>query len=162
MNTRKDWLCIALPFVVLLAILVVVGIAGRALFYDAFPHQPLSKPDGIASLKSEYIPESFKKDTARDSRWHALRDKIVKAHPFCAYCGGTTKLQAHHIRPFHLEPDLELDPSNVIVLCEDPATDHHLKIGHLGNFQSEGNPRVVEDCEANEAKMRKDGTWPQK
>lgn len=118
-------------------------------------------PDSRPNVPADFL-QDVKTDTARSTRWHALRDKIVKAHPYCAYCGGTVKLQAHHIRPFYLHPELELDPENVIVLCEDPATDHHLHIGHLGNFKSEGNPDVVRDCQANEAKMRAAGTWPRK
>jgi hypothetical protein len=48
------------------------------------------------------------------------------------------KLDVHHIRPFHLHPDLELEPSNLITLCEADkgGVNCHLFIGHLGNFKS--------------------------
>ena len=26
----------------------------------------------------------------------------------CQWCGGTTHLEVHHIKPFHLDPELEL------------------------------------------------------
>lgn len=103
--------------------------------------------------------EAVKLDAKRSSHWAALRKKIIAAHPYCAYCGSKQNLQAHHIRPFHLHPELELDPKNVIVLCETPGTDHHLHIGHAGNFKSE-NPNVVEDCAKNRSMMEFAGTWP--
>lgn len=54
-------------------------------------------------------------------------------------------MQVHHVIPFHWcvllgRPDLELDPRNLITLCEDeagkPGENHHLLVGHLGSFQS--------------------------
>jgi hypothetical protein len=45
-------------------------------------------------------------------------------------------LQVHHIKPFHLHPNLELDPRNLITLCELPGRDHHLLIGHLDEWES--------------------------
>jgi 5-methylcytosine-specific restriction endonuclease McrA len=96
----------------------------------------------------------------RSSKWPALRKHFLEAHPYCAYCGARENLQVHHIRPFHLDPTLELDPTNLIVLCETPGIDHHLHIGHLGNFRSEGNPNVKEDCAKHEAEMKAAGTWP--
>lgn len=60
----------------------------------------------------------------------------------------------HHINPFHYvvylgRPDLELDQRNLICLCETedgkPAPDHHVLIGHLGNFKL-GNLLVAEDA----------------
>ena len=34
----------------------------------------------------------------------------------------------HHIQPFNLRPDLELDPTNLMTLCGDPC---HIVHGHL-------------------------------
>ncbi|GCE29115.1 hypothetical protein KDA_45990 [Dictyobacter alpinus] len=42
----------------------------------------------------------------------------------------------HHIKPFHLYPELELDPGNLITLCEIKGRTHHLLIGHLDDWQS--------------------------
>jgi len=80
----------------------------------------------------------------RSSHWHSVRETFIKTHNTCAACGNTTKLQVHHKQPFHLHPDLELDPSNLITLCES-TTKCHLEIGHLGNWKS-FNPDVVEDA----------------
>jgi hypothetical protein len=43
--------------------------------------------------------------------------------------------------PFHIRPNLELDPSNLITLCRG----HHLYVGHNGNWKL-WNPRVREDA----------------
>lgn len=81
----------------------------------------------------------------RSPHWNNVRDAFVKKHPQCAACGGATHLQVHHKQPFHLHPDLELDPANLITLCES-KTKCHLKIGHLGSWKN-FNPNVVEDAE---------------
>jgi hypothetical protein len=121
-------------------------------------------PKEMQGLVSQHMPADFKEavkaDTERSSKWPTFRKHVLEKHPFCAYCGGTEKLQVHHINPFHLHPELELDETNVIVLCEVPETDHHLHIGHLGDFRSVGNPDVVRDCFENEKKLRAAGRWP--
>jgi 5-methylcytosine-specific restriction protein A len=63
--------------------------------------------------------------------------------PVCAGCGGATQLQVHHIVPFHVSPDLELVPQNLITLC---MGDHdcHLKLGHGGAFRCY-NPEITKD-----------------
>jgi hypothetical protein len=54
-------------------------------------------------------------------------------------------VQVHHVIPFHWcvllgRPDLELDPRNLITLCEAeagrPGEDHHLLVGHVDSFRS--------------------------
>ena len=59
-------------------------------------------------------------------------------------CCGRRFLIAHHIVPFHLAPDLELDPTNLLALCEAKryGINCHLLVGHLGNFLR-SNPFVV-------------------
>ena len=53
-------------------------------------------------------------------------------------CGGKVKLEVHHKKPFHIHPELELDPTNFITLCEADkgGVNCHLLFGHLGNFKS--------------------------
>lgn len=85
------------------------------------------------------------RDHARHPQWPAFRDRFVKVHPECAACGRKKYLQAHHVLPFHLRPDRELDDSNLIVLCEPPGIGCHLAIGHLWDFRS-WNPEVREDA----------------
>jgi hypothetical protein len=51
-------------------------------------------------------------------------------------------LEVHHIEPVHLNPDRELDPSNLITLCSDPC---HIVFGHFMDYKS-WNINVVKDC----------------
>jgi 5-methylcytosine-specific restriction endonuclease McrA len=80
----------------------------------------------------------------RSSKWPALEKKFLKEHSTCAACGSTLKLNVHHKKPFHLHPELELDPANLITLCMDPKTECHIKLGHGNDFKAY-NPNVVED-----------------
>lgn len=72
----------------------------------------------------------------RSSEWPKVRAEHIKVQPKCAVCGGAERLQVHHIRPFHLHPELELDPTNLITLCESKGHNCHLLFGHLLNFKS--------------------------
>lgn len=84
----------------------------------------------------------------RSGRWGAVREAYFKEHPTCAACGDKAS-QVHHIKPFHLHPELELDPDNLISLCDRD----HLLFGHLDNFRSY-NPNVRRDCAAMLAKIK--------
>ena len=74
----------------------------------------------------------------RSGHWPTVRKEHLLKNPKCAVCGGDKKLEVHHIRPFHLHPELELNPSNLITLCEskDNGVNCHLLCGHLGSFKS--------------------------
>jgi 5-methylcytosine-specific restriction enzyme A len=74
----------------------------------------------------------------RSGHWPTVRKEHLEKNPKCAVCSGNKKLEVHHIRPFHLHPDLELNPNNLITLCEskDNGVNCHLLFGHLGNFKS--------------------------
>src|SRR5512135_3581631 len=80
------------------------------------------------------IPHGMK----RSNKWPKVRAAHLAKHPACEVCGGNEKLEVHHKRPFHLHPDLELDPKNLITLCESKhgGVNCHLFVGHLGNFKS--------------------------
>lgn len=84
----------------------------------------------------------------RSSQWRKVRKQVIDKHPFCAACGGVSKLEVHHIVPFHMDPSRELDPSNLIVLCEsgDGGVTCHLHYGHLGNYKHT-NPAVASDAD---------------
>jgi 5-methylcytosine-specific restriction protein A len=73
---------------------------------------------------------------SRSPKWGALRDRFLVGK-VCAVCGGKEKLQAHHVLPFHLRPDLELEESNLLALCESKhlGINCHLLVGHLGDFR---------------------------
>ena len=75
-----------------------------------------------------------------------MREAHLKVNPRCAVCNSKKKLEAHHIIPFHIQPDLELDRTNLITLCESRTTINcHLIIGHTGNYR-DYNPKVIEDA----------------
>jgi 5-methylcytosine-specific restriction protein A len=84
---------------------------------------------------------------ARSGRWPTVRKEHLEKHPYCAVCGGTEKREVHHREPFHLNPELELDPSNLVTLCESGkgGLNCHLALGHLGSFKS-FNAEVVTDA----------------
>ena len=83
----------------------------------------------------------------RSPMWGKVRAEFLKSNTTCAVCNGTKNLEVHHILPFHVNPALELDPNNLIVLCEAGANgiNCHLLVGHLGNFKSV-NVNVVADA----------------
>jgi 5-methylcytosine-specific restriction protein A len=90
-----------------------------------------------------------KPEYPRSPRWPAVAHAHLKAHPACAACGGTDHLQVHHVRPFHLFPKLELDPTNLITLCESGRAGVlcHLHYGHCGDW-SASNPGVRDHATA--------------
>lgn len=74
--------------------------------------------------------------TPRSSRWPKVSDMFLEDRS-CTVCGGKEKLVAHHILPYHLYPDLELEPSNLMPLCQSGkyGINCHLWFGHLGNWR---------------------------
>lgn len=88
------------------------------------------------------IREKIKEKT-RSPEWKKTRDNFLEANQTCAACGSKNNLQVHHIQPFHLHPELELEESNLITLCMDQF-DCHLNLGHGDNFKAY-NPNVVSD-----------------
>jgi hypothetical protein len=83
----------------------------------------------------------------RSSKWPTVEKKHLKLQPTCAACGGNMHLNVHHKKPFHLFPELELEPTNLITLCMDGDKDCHIKLGHGGSFKAY-NPNVEEDVKA--------------
>jgi 5-methylcytosine-specific restriction endonuclease McrA len=82
----------------------------------------------------------------RSPKWQTTRKHHLEKNPTCAVCSGTEKLEVHHINPFHEKPELELDPTNLITLCESKSYGIvcHLAFGHLGDYKS-SNPTVKID-----------------
>lgn len=81
----------------------------------------------------------------RSPHWPACEKAHLKAQPTCQACGSGHSLQVHHMKPFHLYPALELDPTNLLTLCENSVLNCHLKIGHLDNWKNY-NASVVSDA----------------
>jgi 5-methylcytosine-specific restriction enzyme A len=101
---------------------------------------------GVISHLKDVAKGKAKLLKRRSSKWPALRKAFLSANPTCAACGHTSDLEVHHILPYHENPELELDPNNLITLCDRPGPDnHHLTVGHLGDFKSK-NPNVREDA----------------
>lgn len=86
----------------------------------------------------------------RSPKWSKVRKEHLNKFSVCAACGRNTKLEVHHKIPVHLNPDLELDPNNLITLCDDPC---HLVFGHLFNYKSY-NKSVENDCSVYLSKVR--------
>jgi 5-methylcytosine-specific restriction protein A len=94
--------------------------------------------DNKPTSEKELLKDKKALDHKRSSKWSSVRKQHLKNNPRCALCDGIKKLEVHHIKPFHLHPELELDPDNLITLCEDKGDGVycHLFFGHLGNFHS--------------------------
>jgi 5-methylcytosine-specific restriction protein A len=80
----------------------------------------------------------------RSKKWPALERKFSKMYLTCVACGGKEQLQVHHIVPFHVKPELELELSNLIMLCMGEY-DCHLRLGHGGSFSCY-NPNIIADA----------------
>ncbi len=82
----------------------------------------------------------------RSPEWGRVRREHLEAHPTCAVCGSGSDIEVHHIKPFHLFPELELDPGNLVTLCESKnyGFNDHLVVGHGGNYRFY-NPWVMDD-----------------
>lgn len=86
--------------------------------HRAIPQEPI-----------EQLGESIDFDISegqRSGEWRRVRDQFVEKFPVCAACGSSAALNVHHVIPFHVRPDLELDEWNLITLCRE----HHFRIGH--------------------------------
>ena len=108
------------PFLAVLVILWLVWLVGSVL-YRSFEQVPPMPIDQQIEAGDVVISQG-----ERSSKWPAVRREFLRNHPCCEACGKTTDLAVHHIKPFHLWPELELVPSNLITLCEY----HHFYLGH--------------------------------
>ena len=75
------------------------------------------------------------KEGKRSNKWPSVRKEHLKNESWCRFCGEIRNLEVHHIEPFHLHPELELDDYNLITLCECIGKECHFKKGHLGNWK---------------------------
>ena len=83
----------------------------------------------------------FDKVYGRSPKWRKVRAEHIKNNPSCAACGRKDGLEVHHIVPYHINPDLELEPSNLITLCGKYC---HFIFGHYMDWKS-WNENVVRD-----------------
>lgn len=90
----------------------------------------LRKPDHGARIARKHGRD-------RSPEWRRVEKEHLLREPACMACGYKGHgLQVHHIKPFHLHPHLELDPDNLMTLCEVKGRDHHLLLGHLDEWES--------------------------
>lgn len=89
-------------------------------------------------LRTLWLP-GYSASRPRSSRWPSVR-KAFLVGKSCAACGRLGDLEAHHIQPYHLAPERELDITNMLCLCRDC----HFYVGHLRDWSSY-NPHAVED-----------------
>jgi len=102
----------------------------------------------LAAAKECQAPEEhegFLAGKPRSGKWRGVRESFLAKNPTCAACGDHRMLNVHHKLPFHSHPELELEESNLIVLCEVPSHACHFTIGHLHNWAAY-NPHVEEDA----------------
>lgn len=81
----------------------------------------------------------------RSPLWSMVRDRFVRENPLCAACGRREQLEVHHVKPFYLFPQLELDPTNLVTLCEGTRNCHYT-FGHAYNWRGY-NPGVRTDVQ---------------
>lgn len=103
----------------------------------------------LLNLFRKADPGAIAAGVPRSSKWPAVRAAHLKARPTCEACGQREGMEVHHIIPFHLRPDLELDPTNLITLCADPC---HIVHGHFMNW-SRFNRTVWADVRTYRAKL---------
>lgn len=86
----------------------------------------------------------------RSSKWRKVRKEHIKWNWKCECCNNLKKLEVHHIVPYHIAPELELDEKNLITLCRRC----HLLIGHLDKWDRH-NAEVVKDSKHLNEKITK-------
>ena len=113
------------PYGQIVFLLVLLGVVGYFAYRATEPIPPKPWDQQIESADDLPTDETTIQ-SERSGRWPAVRAAFLKLHPCCEACGTKTNLNVHHIKPFHLWPELELEPSNLITLCEK----HHFYFGH--------------------------------
>lgn len=61
----------------------------------------------------------------RSSHWPKIRKEHLNKESCCQACGGEKELNVHHIIPYHIDKTKELDPDNLITLCEGGGINCH-------------------------------------
>lgn len=93
----------------------------------------------------------------RSNQWPEVRKAHLEKFPTCAACGKDKKITVHHKSPFHLKPELELEPSNLITLCEgNKNIQCHIVVGHNNSYK-DFNPDVEKDAKELFDKISKHG-----
>jgi 5-methylcytosine-specific restriction protein A len=119
---------------------VAEAFCGASALFTRLENHACFSVGGMELLRhlKDRIQGKAPKGARRSSDWPRVRRAHLGAFPTCAACGGTEKIEVHHVQPFHLNPELELDPTNLISLCESKhkGLNCHLLLGHVGDFKS--------------------------
>jgi len=97
----------------------------------------------LVSAKQEVLLQPPIYDLARSSQWSDLRNSFLEKYPYCVACGTNNDLNVHHIKPYHLFPELELEESNLITLCQYRPRNCHFALGHLFDWRA-WDPQVIQ------------------
>jgi len=91
-----------------------------------------------------YVPRKLK--LKRSSGWSKIKAEHLKKQPTCQACGSKTRLAVHHIIPIHIDRSKELDPTNLLTLCENPSTGYcHYIFGHCALSWFKWDPDVIDN-----------------
>lgn len=82
--------------------------------------------------------------SGRSSKWPEVRKRHLLKQPVCQACGTKKGLEVHHIVPYGVNPDLELDANNLITLCDKYC---HFAIGHLMDYKSWNSDVILDSAE---------------
>ncbi|HEX7737074.1 MAG TPA: HNH endonuclease signature motif containing protein [Ktedonobacteraceae bacterium] len=155
---------LAIIIAVLIVVFLLLGIAGRRVQRRRRSGgRTTRRGGGLRARRRDHGLETARKHgKERSPHWFRVAKEHLLRQPACVVCGTRRGLQVHHIKPFHLHPQLELDPNNLITLCELKGRDHHLLIGHLDEWAS-FNVNVHEDAKRHRNKtanqIRADPAW---
>ena len=79
------------------------------------------------SLYRSFDPRSMR---GRHSKWPALVKRFKAEKRTCVVSGLKTTLEVHHLKPYHLFPELELEWDNLRLI----ARPFHYLFGHFCNW----------------------------
>lgn len=158
-----DWLMahlLVILAVLLAAIALVLLTGGRRGKARHAGNGWIRRIDHGAEIARRHLGRPRSPEWPRVEQEHRLRE------PACVACGYRGRhIQVHHIKPFHLHPQLELDPDNLITLCQARGREHHLLLGHLDSWESY-NEHVRHDAKhfyrKSAARIRDDLNWQKK
>lgn len=113
-----------------------------------------------AAKRGSVVARVLTGEAPRSPHWFTIEHRFKELNPTCAACGGTSNIQIHHKKPFHLHPELELaDGTGVFSSAKDAdgqftcnlvtscmsVLECHLRIFHGDNFKAY-NPNVDLDA----------------
>lgn len=102
-------------------------------------------------LKSRSVENAKTGGESRSPQWPTVRRKFLEGK-VCAACGGTEQLEAHHLVPFSVDRNRELNPENLLALCEHPARLCHFRVGHRYRWASYSR-HATEDAELDRKRL---------